>query len=82
MVFRWILWFSGGSYGIPVCSSSNVHVQSPIWATDMQLGLCTGSPDPLLVTYVINRDYYMAIFISYPISTLDPYQPEGLWPLG
>ena len=30
--------------------------------------------------YHINRDYYMAIFISYPISTLDLYQPS--WPKG
>ena len=39
--------------------------------------------------YVIIRDYYMTIFISYPVSTWDfrisprlPYQPEGRRPEG
>ena len=25
-----------GPYGFPVCGSSNVHAQSPVWDTDMR----------------------------------------------
>ena len=45
--------------------------------------LCAGPPQTLLVAYVINRDYYMAIFISYPISTRDTHiSPRARWPTG
>ena len=34
-VYVWAAKWNKGPYGFPVFGSSNVHVQSPIWATDM-----------------------------------------------